>query len=299
MNSPYAKVIVNPVAGGGATRRRWPHIGRMLREDGLEFDYQFTEGVGHGIEIAREAAQDGYELLVAVGGDGTANEVANGLVDSVCPARLGVISTGAGSDFARSLGIPRDYGQACSILSGGRVALIDVGVMEYGDNQRRLFVSHAAVGFVATVVEATGKRSKALGGTIPYVLALLTTILTYHNKDITLTLDGHSEGIRVSLAAFSNGAYFGGGMKVAPDAELGDGLLDVVVVGDVGRLEFLHTFPRVYNGTHLTHPKISLKRAYCARLESTERVLMEADGELIGETPVSFSVLPEALSVVI
>jgi len=300
MSAPRAKVIVNPVAGGGATRRKWPLIRELLIGSGLSFDYEYTQGVGHGIELARAAVGDGYELVVSVGGDGTANEVANGLIDPSGTGRatLGIIPTGTGADFARSIGIPRDLRDACSLLTGGRRLMIDVGVIEI-EGGRRLFINQAAIGFTAEVVETTRKQFKLLGGTVPYVIALLVALASYRKREVTLSFDGRSRSGRVLSVVFSNGAYFGGGMRVAPGADLSDGLLDVVIVGDVGRVDFILTFPTVYSGTHLSHPKVSLERTANIKLDSPERPLIEADGELIGEAPARFSVLPAALSVVI
>ena len=160
MSVPHAKVIVNPVAGACSTRRKWPGISRLLKHVGLSFDHEFTEGRGHAIELAKTAASAGYQYLVAVGGDGTVNEVANGILHSTGASDtiLGTVSTGTGSDFIRSVGIPRDYTSACSFLTSPRRLLIDVGVVEYtrnGQPLQRFFVNVAGTGFDATAVEAT------------------------------------------------------------------------------------------------------------------------------------------------
>jgi diacylglycerol kinase (ATP) len=174
MSMLRAKVIVNPAAGAYSTRRKWPVISKLLERIGLSFDFEYTEGVGHAIELARAAASDGYQCLVAVGGDGTVNEVANGILDSTGAAKtaLGVVSTGTGSDFVRSAGIPRDYATACSVLTSSRRLSIDVGVVEYqreGRTLQRFFVNAAGVGFDAAVVRATERLPKFFGGTVPYV----------------------------------------------------------------------------------------------------------------------------------
>ncbi len=191
MSIPYAKVIVNPVAGAYSTRRKWPRISKLLRHVGLSFDYEYTEGVGHAIELARAAASDGYRYLVAVGGDGTVNEVANGILHSTGSGDivLGIVSTGTGSDFVRSVGIPRDYTSACSFLTSSRRLLIDVGIVEYkskGQSLRRFFVNAAGVGFDAAVVEATERLPKYLGGTIPYLVEAPRSLFTYRNKSVVL-----------------------------------------------------------------------------------------------------------------
>ncbi len=301
---PYAKVIVNPVAGAYSTRRKWPLISKRLREVGLSFDYQYTEGVGHAIELARVAASDGYRFVVAVGGDGTVSEVANGILGSTesWNTVLGIISTGTGSDFVRSVGISRDYTSACSSLTSPRRLWIDVGVVEYrsaGKSQQRFFVNAAGVGFDAVVVETTEKLPKYLGGTIPYLAGLFRSLFSYRNKSVVLCLENKTEAARILSVVVANGGYFGGGMHMAPQAELGDSLLDVITIGDIGKFELLKALPMVYKGTHITHPKVRMEKATHITIESSERVLVHADGELLGETPASFWLMPLVLSIVV
>ena len=304
MSILHAKVIVNPVAGAHSTRRKWPRISKLLKHVGLSFDYEYTEGVGHAIELARAAASDGYQCVVAVGGDGTVNEVANGILCSTGSGNiaLGVVSTGTGSDFVRSAGIPRDYPSACSCLTSPRRLLIDVGVVEYqskGQTLQRFFVNAAGVGFDATVVEATERLPKHLGGTIPYLAGLLRSLFSYKNKSVVLSVGSKVETKRILSVIVANGGYFGGGMHVAPQAELNDSLLDVVTIGDVGKFELLKALPMVYKGTHITHPKVRMEKVTKITIESPERVLVHADGELLGEGPASFWLVPLALSILV
>jgi diacylglycerol kinase (ATP) len=299
-----AKVIVNPVAGAYSTRRKWPIISKLLKRIGLSFDFEYTEGVGHAIELARIAASDGYHYLVVVGGDGTVNEVANGILYSTgaSSTALGVVSTGTGSDFARSTGIPRDFPTACSTLTSSRRLTIDVGVVEYqskGQTLRRFFVNAAGVGFDAAVVEKTERLPKYFGGTVPYVAGLLRTLFSYKNKPIVLKVGDEVESGRMLNVVVANGGYLGGGMHVAPQAELGDSLLDVVIIGNMGKFELLKEFPTVYKGTHIYHPKVRIKKATHVTIESPEPMLVHADGELLGESPASFWVMPAALNIVV
>jgi diacylglycerol kinase (ATP) len=299
-----AKVIVNPVAGASSTRRKWPIISKLLDRIGLPFDFEYTEGVGHAIELARIAASDGYRYLVAVGGDGTVNEVANGILHSTNAATtaLGIVSTGTGSDFIRSVGISRDYATACSTLTSSRRLSIDVGVIEYqrqGQTLKRFFINAAGVGFDAAVVKETERLPKFFGGTIPYVAGMLRTLFSYRNKPVVIRVGDEVESHRVLNVAVANGGYMGGGMHIAPQAELGDNLLDVVVIGDMGKLELLKEFPKVYKGTHVTLPKVRMKKGTNVTIESSEAVLVYADGELLGECPASFRVVPGALSIVV
>ncbi|MFC1958034.1 diacylglycerol/lipid kinase family protein [Chloroflexota bacterium] len=302
MSRPHAKVIVNPMAGASSTHRKWPRISRLLTHIGLSFDYQYTEGIGHAVELTRDAVGDGYSYLVAVGGDGTVNEVANGILCSTADSSttLGVISTGTGSDFARSAGIPRHYVSACSCLTGSRRVLIDVGVVEYmsnGQSVRRFFVNAAGIGFDAAAVETTERLPKYFGGTIPYLVGLLRTLFGYRNQSVVLGIGDRVETGRVLSVLVSNGRYFGGGMDVAPEARLDDNLLDVMVIGDIGKLDLLKSLPMIYKGTHGNHPKVSMERAEKVTVESSERVLVQADGEVLGEGPASFWLMPAALNI--
>ena len=304
MPAPHVKVIVNPVAGAYSTRRKWPIISRLLKRIGLSFDFEYTEGVGHAIELARAAASDGYQCLVAVGGDGTVNEVANGILYSTGATRtaLGIISTGTGSDFVRSVGIPRDYASACSALTSSRRLAIDIGVVEYqskGQTLRRFFVNGAGVGFDAAVVEKTERLPKYFGGTIPYLAGLIQAMFSYKNKSVVVNIENEVMSGRALSVAVANGGYLGGGMHIAPRAELSDSLLDVVIVGDIGKLELLKELPTVYKGTHINHPKVRMEQVTHITIESSERLLVHADGELLGECPASFWLMPAVLSIVV
>jgi len=304
MATLQTKVIVNPVAGARSTRRKWPIISRLMERIGLSFDFAYTEGVGHAMELARLAASDGYRYLVAVGGDGTVNEVTNGILHSTNAKTtvLGVVSTGTGSDFARSAGLARDYAIACANLTSSKRLTIDVGVVEYqrdGKRQERFFVNSAGVGFDAAVVKETERLPKFFGGTIPYVAGMLRTLVFYRNKEIVLKVGDEEERHRVLNVAVANGNYCGGGMRIAPEAKLDDKLLDVVVFGDMSKFEILKEFPTIYKGTHINHPKVSMKKATNVAIESAEPMLVYADGELLGECPAAFRVVPAALSLVV
>jgi len=301
----HAKVIVNPTAGANSTRHKWPGIQSLLKSLGLKFDYQFTEGRGHGIEIAKEASSDGYRYLVAVGSDGTIHEVANGILQTsnAKETSMGIICTGTGSDLARSIGIPHDFSNACTSLTGSRRMVIDVGLVKYlyrGQPCQRYFVNSAGIGFDATVVAATEQLPKYFGGTIPYLSGLVRSFLGYRNKNVSFQIGNYSpEKAKILSLVVANGRYFGGGMQIAPEAKLDDSLFDMIIVGDFGKLELLKVFSRVYKGTHLSYSKVRLVKDSVVTVESSQKFLLHADGELLGEGPVSFSLLPRALSLVV
>lgn len=299
----YARVIVNPAAGAGKTVRKWPKIMGILKNIGLRFEHDLTEAPGHATELAKSAAQKGYELVVSVGGDGTINEVVNGLhnAGNIGDIKLGIIGTGTGSDFIRTIGIPHHYGEACRRLLNPGTLTVDLGVIEYADDGRivkRVFVNLAGLGFAAEIARATSKKYKLLNGTASYLLGLLTSLLFYKNKEISITIDGEVEERRVCTVLISNGRYSGGGMLATPDASLTDGFFDVLIIGNLSKPDLLWSLPRVYKGTHLTHPKVTLKRAREVEIRSAEPVLLQADGELLGSGPARFSILPAALNIV-
>ncbi|RJO63019.1 MAG: diacylglycerol kinase family lipid kinase [Dehalococcoidia bacterium] len=304
MTLSRAKVIINPVAGGGSIRRHWPHIYTHLRDTGLSFDYEFTRGPGHAIEIAKRAIDADYRYLIAAGGDGTINEVANGILRSTnsSDVTLGMFSTGTASSFARSLGITQDY---ASLLVNRKTISIDVGMVECWNQGRRLqrfFVNEASAGFGAAIVNAWSRLPKLFGHSINYRLRTITgysALVAHRNRWIRLVVGNKHENFLGCYVVVANGQYFAGGMQIAPHARLDDGLLNLVTVGDVSKSELLRIVPTVYDGSHIGHPKIKERKVTVVTIESDERLLVEADGEILGEAPASFSVMPSALTVVV
>lgn len=309
------RLIINPIAANSKTAGRWPQIQELLKTQGLDFDHVFTERAGHATELARQAVAEGCTLIVAVGGEGTLNEVVNGLVGpagTVPPeVVLGMIPSGTGTDFVRTLGIPRDCLQACQHLLTAETIAVDLGEVEYAPLDstsshapaqtglaHRYFINVAGLGFDGEASERVNRSSKALGGTLTYLISLFITLISYQNKHVELTLDGQTAPRRrLNSVIVSNGRYFGGGMCIAPHADLQDGLFDVIILGDLNKLEFALNVPKVYNGTHLTHPKVEEYRAREVRVVSQERMLIQADGDLVGMAPATFRLLPQAIRI--
>ncbi|HEX2986929.1 MAG TPA: diacylglycerol kinase family lipid kinase, partial [Chloroflexota bacterium] len=211
----------------------------------------------------------------------------------------GMVPSGTGSDLARSLGMARGIDEACARLAAPERMITDLGMVTYrvgGEEDRRYFVNAAGIGYDAEVVSRRNGFNRYMRGTLPYLASVATTLMTYHNKDVTIAMDGSAARHRVTAVVVAIGRYFGGGMRVAPNALLDDGLFDVITVGDVGHMELVYNFPRVYRGTHLTHPKIGAERARLVTVESDHPVLVQADGELLGMAPVTFQILPRALT---
>jgi len=293
-----AFVVVNPAAGGGRTRRLWPGIERGLRRSGLEIEWAETAGAGSATALARRAAADGWPLVVAVGGDGTVNEVVDGLAD---PAgrplvAFGAIQTGRGRDAARNLGIPADRDAAIERLARGGDALVDLGVAEWRGAAPRCFVNSAGAGFDASVV----RRAERIRGpgTLPYVAGILLALRRHAPASAAIHIDGHPAWTGfLTAAVVANGPFYGGGMKIAPDAAADDGLLDLVILGALGRAELLAWLPAVYRGAHLANAKVTTRRGREIAIETDPPVPVHLDGEAVATTPIRIGIRPAALRV--
>jgi YegS/Rv2252/BmrU family lipid kinase len=305
LSSKYAKVIVNPAAGAGKTGKLWPRIMSLFKAHGLRFEHVITEAPGHAVELAKTAAKKGYDMVVSVGGDGTIHEIVNGLYASgnINDNLLGIVSTGTGSDYIRTTGTPRKFEDACRRFLYPKRRTVDVGVVEYAKNggrEERLFVNFAGIGFDAEIVRRTTQQFKKLGALPSYLLGVLTTLISYQNRKISLLVDGQPEERRICTVIMNNGKYGGGGMYTSPHADLADGLLDVLIVDDISKPDLLWSLPRLYKGTHLTHPKVATKKAKEIEIKSlSERLYLQADGELLGEVPARFRILPAALNIIV
>jgi diacylglycerol kinase (ATP) len=303
MDTSKTKVIVNPIASGGKAGGLWPQLQELLVRGGLQFDAELTQRRGHATQIARTALDAGFRNFVSLGGDGTVNEIVNGLIVDGQPnpdATLSIIPSGTGSDFVRILGISRDPSEAVSRALGQATRRVDVGEIQCLLDSRpitRYFVNVAGLGFDSEVCARVNRSSKSIGGTVPYLTSLVLTLFSYVNKDVNLTFDGQSMSGRYNSVVICNGQYFGGGMWIGPKAAADDGIFDVVILKDLNKLEFLVNVPRVYKGTHLTHPKIASFQAKQVHVEAKQRMFIQAEGELVGEAPATFRIIPDALSI--
>ena len=300
----HARIIVNPAAGAGRTAREWPHIKDLFKGVGLSFDHDETEAPGHAVELAKEAAQKGYETIISVGGDGTIHEIVNGMyaAGGNGSVRLGIICTGTGSDYARTVGIPRHYEEACHRISSPEAITVDLGSIEYsvnGSRNERVFVNFAGMGFDAEIVRRTTSSFKALGSTLSYLLGVFTTLASYRNREITVVIDGEESVKKACALVVNNGKYAGGGMFAAPEADLSDGLLNIMEIGDIGKADLLRSLPLIYKGTHEKHKKVNLRTAREIEIHSKHPLSIQADGELLGTLPVRFRVIPSALNIII
>lgn len=324
-------VIANPTSGGGAVQREWDVIERMLKNTLTEYDVAFTRGPEHATLLAREAIKAGWEMVVAVGGDGTINEVVNGFFEQLDPRQhyklspegwvvhrgilprllnpevvLGVIPLGTGGDFRRSLGLMGGWKEAIRALATENTRTIDLGQVGFINHQGKLdtrfYINIASGGFSGDVDQRINRSSKKLGGTAGFALATLRTFATWSNVSIDVRLDEMEElnDMRVHTFTAANGEYFGGGMRIAPGASLTDGQLQFVTLGDFNKFEAISNMPRIYSGTHVNLDKVEKRAAKQISVRSKHRqrnVLLDIDGEQPGRLPALFHVLPNALTV--
>jgi YegS/Rv2252/BmrU family lipid kinase len=317
MDSAVKKTVVvaNPQSANGALRRRWPTMLKAIEGALPGCEARLTAGPGDATRLAREALQAGAELVVAVGGDGTIHEVGNGFFDGGKPikpeAAMGLVPFGTGGDFRKTAGIPKDLDGALALLRAGERRTIDVGLLEYrrgthaGPVESRVFINIASFGIAGLVDSIVNRSSKMLGGKLSFLLATARAALRYENQRVRLVFDGNeAEAVEQTInnVAVANGRFFGGGMMIAPRAELDDGRFDVVAVGDVAALEMAKDFGKLFKGTHLSLPKVSSWRATrvdARAVREDEDVLLDVDGEAPGALPASFTLLPRALQLVV
>ena len=288
--------LVNPAAENGAAGRRWPELAHEAASLGLQGDTRFSERPGHLTELAREAAPNA-DLLVAVGGDGTVNEVVNGIAG--LDVELALIPRGTGGDFVRTFGIPRKLDRAVEVALRGRTRAIDLGRGRYrswaGEDEDSYFANIASAGMSGAIAKRTNETSKALGGKVSYAWATVAVFSRWRSDEVRVRVDGTEQAGRMHDVIVANGRYLGGGMKMVPEAEPDDGLLDVLLIGDLTKRDLLLTMPKTYRGKHLPHPKATVLRGTTVEIDAPEPLPVELDGEQPGTTPVRFEIVPRAL----
>lgn len=294
--------IVNPAAGHGRAGRRWAQAYMLAAKLRPDHRVLHTERQGHGRELARRAVEEGARLLVAVGGDGSLGEVVDGFLSAPESARSGAaVATfpcGSGCDFAGHMRIPREPAAWARAFEAGSVKRLDAMLATFrsgGESKSRRLLNMAAAGIPGDVALTVARRGKLLGGTLTYLLEGALAAATSRPRRMRLVLDGRVEEGDYHLFTAANTSTFGGGMKVAPEADAADGLLDVVTIGAVGRLELLGLLPKAYSGGHLGRPGVSVRRAKKVELSSPEPLPLNLDGDAEGEGPASFEVLPGVL----
>ncbi|SDC50338.1 lipid kinase, YegS/Rv2252/BmrU family [Melghirimyces thermohalophilus] len=286
--------IVNQRSGNGNGGKVWRTLEKRLYEKEASFEVVYTEYPGHATELAKMAAQKKeIRAVIAVGGDGTIHEVAGGLIGT--SITLGCIPAGSGNDFARTRGISTDPLQALEQMLTGEPEVVDT-LRVNGE----VTIGTAGVGFDASVSQAVNRSSvKRWLKKAVYVWELIRLLFTFQPQNVTVTLDGNRKQVSgVWLIAVANIPFYGGGMKICPEASNRDGLLDICIVRDVSRWKILFVFPRVFQGTHVSHPAVEMMKGTRLEVESSPPLLIHTDGEVIGKTPVEMEIVPNSLQVI-
>ena len=304
----HTLVIANPQSAGGSLGRKWEQLSTMITDHYGSFAHRFTESAGDATRIAREALETGdYEMIVAMGGDGTISEVVDGFFTEAGPVRqetvFGVLPFGTGGDFRKTINVSKKLDEGAAQLRGKDTTEIDVGRLTYIDNQGieriRHYVNIASFGISGLVDRYVNQSSKALGGALTFAICTVRASIKYNAQLARLRLD-EQDPIEVTLqtVAVANGRYFGGGMQFAPGAKLDDGLFDVVTLAPMSFGKTLTDGLRVYKGTHVDLPEVTVRRAakvVAEPVDPDEHILLDVDGETPGRLPATFELLPGAL----
>ncbi len=285
------KIVANPKAGHGKGARAIKELHLLLGAKEIKYEIFETQYPGHATELAQRLAEKGTRRIIILGGDGTISEVVNTTINS--EVELGVISVGTGNDLARSLGLPYNKPEkALEVIFTGKPTKVDVGWEE-----DRCFISTLGLGFPAIIAQKVNKM-KYLKGSPAFFIAAYKTINHLHPIPVRITLDDETLDVNCTSILIQNTRFCGGGLLVAPAARTDDGLFDVVVVNDIGKVDLMMNFPKIYSGRHLKHPKFSLYRSQSVRIDTPINLSKMFDGDIYGQTPVNAKVLRGAATII-
>jgi diacylglycerol kinase (ATP) len=284
---------VNPNAGGGRGRKLFPLLRQKLLERRIAFHLQFSEGPDHLIHLARQAQAEGYNLIVACGGDGTTHLAMQELVGG--RAVLGIIPLGTGNDIAQNLGIDEDLDFACDLLTGGKIRKIDVIQV----NEGPYMAGVGGIGFDSEVNAIANRISRYLRGRKAYIFPVLLKTISYKPKNIIVRTDQETLQGPILMVAFGNIRSYGRGMQITPLAEPDDGLIDICWVDPVKTFRLYRFFPTVYSGEHIEMPEVRYHRSQFVRVESETSMDLYGDGEFLCQTPFTLRVIPQTLRVLV
>jgi diacylglycerol kinase (ATP) len=305
-------VIVNPKSAAGSTESRWAEVASDLRSHFGAFQVAFTKKAGDGMALALRGAAQGRKFIIACGGDGTINEVANGILQSGADIELGVLPSGTGGDFRRTLGLSTEPRAAAKGLRTGETRLIDVGKVSFvnhaGAPDSRYFLNVSSFGLSASIIERVKTKTRldwlpldAVRGKASFALSTLQEVLDLNSTTVKIKIDGKKEtALKTINFCVCNSRFFGGGMKIAPEAKINDGFFDIVNIGDIKTAKIILRGYTLYTGTHLELPEVKstlARKIEVAPFEKDQEIHIETDGELPGKLPATFEIVPNALKV--
>jgi diacylglycerol kinase (ATP) len=307
MPSKKVTFILNPNAAMGAANKEWPRIAALAKSRLRSFEALHTAGPGDATRLTRQALLDGTDLVICIGGDGTLNEVVNGFMGENGPIRrdalLGFIPIGTGCDFIKTVPIPRDVSRVFDLIADSQFRDIDLGVLRFRDHRgrsaSRYFHNVTSFGLGGEVDARVNRTTKAFGGFFSFIWATLISLLVYDKKQVHLKVDNSFEQeVTTWNIVVANGQYHGGGMWVAPDAAVDDGLFHITVIGDLSLPQVFLNLPRLYNGKILEVQKVFTLTGRSVKARSVQPVLLDVDGEQPGQLPVSIEIVPRALHLI-
>ncbi len=284
--------VVNPVAGKGKARLLKKTIENYEKNLAVEYEIAQTEYPGHGEMLSKEACKRGFDNVISVGGDGSLLEVVNGVAGK--DVSVGIIPCGTGNDFSRTLGLPGKIEEQLKVIHGGKKKRVDLGKAN-----GRYFINVFSFGIDALIARETQKIKKYIPRRFAYVAATIKMLMTYHGVQVRMERDESVFEGEVMLAAFGNGQYYGGGMKITPQAAVDSGDFQVCIVKTLSRTRFLRLFPKVFSGKHIECIEVETSRAKRIKIESKDWILLNADGEIVGECPVEVCIFPGLIKILV
>lgn len=286
----HFKIVANPVAGRGKVGKILPQLRRLFDTNNLKYEIALTDAPGHATVLTKEAAEAGWANIIAVGGDGTMNEVLNGIMDT--PASMGFIPAGTGNDLARSLAIPLNIKEAVSVFATGEITPMDIGQDRDG-----YFSIILGLGFPSDVMQHVNTSKNILRGPLAITASIIQVVNKLRPYPVHIEMDNETLDTTVMGIFILNTRFTGGGLQIAPEAKYDDGILDVVIMHEMGKLDFLSTLPKAYKGTHLSNPRCEIFHTKRIKVTTAEPLRKLFDGNVFGESPVDARVLPAALKV--
>lgn len=299
-------VIVNPAAGGGKAGKDWPGIESLLRKHAIDHDVVFSKRSLHAMLLSREKIESGYNKLIVVGGDGTMNEVINGVFGQTRiptdEVMLGMISVGTGNDWGKMFNIPSDYEGAIETIKNQKTFIQDAGLVTYfrsNKTWKRYFINIAGMGFDAKVVSKSNRlKSKGKSSPSLYLMTLFTSLLSYRSIKAKIEIDGNTYKRKVFSLSIGIGKYNGGGMIPIPDAIADDGLYSITLIKKMGKLRIIANIKKLYNGKITQHKKVESYTGKTINVDSSSILHLETDGETLGHSPLEFNIIPRSVKVI-
>jgi diacylglycerol kinase (ATP) len=296
-------LILNPAAGKGKGKKQFDTIRIALENRFRNLETQISEYHGHVVEISKKAVNDGYRRIITVGGDGTPFEVVNGIYGEGVPVgdiELGMIPAGTGNSFLRDFAAADQRIWLENVLSGTtrQVDVVEFTYFKEGKQVKNYYLNIMGIGLIADILKLTNEKLKFLGA-MSYGAAVLIRLFRGMHNRMKVTVDGETVEMKNSAMVISNSRYTGGEMKIAPMADTSDGKVDMIVFNEVNRREILDIFLKVFKGKHIGHPKVKTFRGSEMTVDTEPRQLLMADGELLGETPMTLNVLPNKLRILV